>query len=125
MLRLGHSGIRCGLRVVSGSRVLVDSSSIVVHFDVVGNVLLSHFPYWVYHVVTRSFFRLARNDSARALSQHTPVRPRECRSPRSFSFAIYSLDVYWVQCHLVRSVRVPGFAGVVVGRSGGPCVLAS
>ena len=28
---------------------------------------------------TRSFFRVALNDSAQALSQHTPVRPTEGR----------------------------------------------
>jgi transposase len=30
---------------------------------------------------TSSFFRVARNDSAGALSQHTPVRPTDCDTP--------------------------------------------
>jgi hypothetical protein len=54
---------------------------------------------------TRSFFRLAKNDSASALSEQMPVRPNECRSPSSASLSEYSADVCWVPRSELRRIR--------------------
>ena len=44
---------------------------------------------------TRSFFRVALNDSARALSQHTPVRPTEGRILWCPGCRANCCEVYW------------------------------
>jgi transposase InsO family protein len=44
-----------------------------------------------------SFFRVAKNDSAAALSQHTPVRPTLVRTRRRRQNAANCADVYWAQ----------------------------
>jgi len=38
---------------------------------------------------------VAKNDSARALSQHWPVRPTESRTPNSVAVSAYWAEVYW------------------------------
>ena len=43
-----------------------------------------------------SFFKVARNGSAGALSQHTPVRPTDWDTPRSTHSSPKVSDVYWV-----------------------------
>jgi hypothetical protein len=43
----------------------------------------------------RSFFRAARKDSATALSQHTPVRPRLVRTWWALQRATYCAEVDW------------------------------
>src|ERR1051325_11697473 len=45
---------------------------------------------------TSSFFNAPKNDSAIALSQHTPVRPAEGRRSCRLSRIRNSPDVYWV-----------------------------
>src|SRR3954451_5358888 len=56
----------------------------------------------------------AKNDSARALSQHCPVRPTESRTSRSSARVAYWVEVYWA-----APVGVEDHAGVgVAGRDG-------
>lgn len=45
---------------------------------------------------TRSFFRVALNDSAQALSQHTPVRPTEGRILWCSRCRANCCEVYWL-----------------------------
>lgn len=42
-----------------------------------------------------SFFRVAKNDSAAALSQHTPVRPTLVRTWLRAQNRLNSAEVYW------------------------------
>src|SRR5664279_2627166 len=46
--------------------------------------------------LTRSTFTAALNDSACALSKHTPVRPTERRIPSSAVLLANACEVYWV-----------------------------
>src|SRR6266566_543110 len=65
--------------------------------------------------LTIAFFRLALNDSARALSQQTPVPPTEDRRPSFFSFRRYSYDMYWLpRSELNRNRFNSDYAEVVV-----------
>jgi hypothetical protein len=62
-----------------------------------------------------SFFRAAKKDSAAALSQHTPVRPRLRRIPFLAVNVANSADVYWVPGSRQSRHMSPRVAG---GRSG-------
>src|SRR3954453_5595874 len=68
-----------------------------------------------------SFFRAAKKDSAAALSQHTPVRPRLRRIPFLAVNAANSAEVYCVplmlSCVSSRDLRVSRF-GDCVGLAG-------
>src|SRR3954453_258977 len=62
-----------------------------------------------------SFFRVAKNDSAAALSQHTPVRPRLRRIRFRAVNASNSADVYWADSTGRRNTPITG--GVTMGRT--------
>src|SRR3981189_823904 len=42
-----------------------------------------------------SVFRVAKKDSATALSQHWPLRPTDSVTPRSLARLAYWVEVYW------------------------------
>src|SRR4051794_6050064 len=61
-----------------------------------------------------SFFNVAKNDSAAALSQHTPVRPRLRRIPFLVVKASNSADVYWAALYEDGGRCLQGFSGPAV-----------
>src|SRR5664280_2479970 len=63
--------------------------------------------------LTRSTFTAALNDSACALSKHTPVRPTERRIPSSAVLLANACEVYWVP---VGVEYRPGGEGVITAR---------
>src|SRR3954452_15374873 len=62
-----------------------------------------------------SFFKAAKNDSAAALSQQTPVRPRLRRMPFLAVNSSNSADVYWADSIARRNT--PMNRGVTMGRT--------
>ena len=74
----------------------MDPQPVVIHLDVLEHPRLEAFKGVERWRWTNSFFRVAQNDSAAALSKQIPVRPTEFRTPLILQNLTNSLLVYWL-----------------------------
>lgn len=74
----------------------VESFPVVKDFDVIGDGEAGAGPGGERFSVVNLVFSEAKNDSAAALSQHTPVRPTLVRTRLSLQNRENSAEVYWV-----------------------------